>query len=543
MNKARSIEFRFSSVFLFVLAAVVVLGSFSAWRLSGYRTYSDELRDRFFRSTQYIGDLNNHTSDFRAGEATGLLSSNNSDVASNTQDLKKLDDLIALAQHSYEHVYHEKSELALYTKFRTEWSIYRKGADRVLARWAAGPKSEATAMYRTSSRRAYDAASDTLGLLTDLNIADAHAATAQADGAYREAVLLTMLAMTFAGLMVVGGLIHMRRSIADPLVDLARTMRLLARNRMDVEIHGSERRDEIGEMARAVAVFRENAIDLALSQRTLADQASMLAEKLAAEQRLTELQRNFLSMASHEFRTPLTIIDGHAQRLISSSSRLGPDDVAERASKIRGAVLRITSVTDQLIDAARLVDGGTELYFHPNQLDLNHVLREVCRVHRDVVPNIHLWENFESAPLYIIGDRKLLFHLFSNLISNSIKYSVGEIRIKISAELAGNKAIVTVDDHGVGIPQTDRDHLFERYFRGGNVSGIVGTGIGLYLVKTVAVLHGGEISVESEEGKGSRFTVRLPAGAPLRSDIGPSATSDRNRAVAPVGATTSGNSG
>ena len=93
-------------------------------------------------------------------------------------------------------------------------------------------------------------------------------------------------------------------------------MRRLAANDTEIEIPETERQDEIGEMARATVVFRNNAIELVRSQRTLARQAAMLEEQLANEQRLALLQRNFVSMASHEFRTPMTIIDGHARRLI-----------------------------------------------------------------------------------------------------------------------------------------------------------------------------------------------------------------------------------
>src|SRR5260370_16671586 len=98
-------------------------------------------------------------------------------------------------------------------------------------------------------------------------------------------------------------------------------MHRLAANDTDIEIRGTERQDEIGEMERAAVVFRNNAIELMVTQRGLAQQASMLEEKLAAERHLTQLQRNFVSMASHEVRTPLTIISGHALRLINLASR------------------------------------------------------------------------------------------------------------------------------------------------------------------------------------------------------------------------------
>lgn len=524
MSRRDSIRFRFSTVFLLVLLVVVILGSFSIWRLTDYHKFSAEIRDRFFRSTQYIGDLNNFTSDFRAAEGTRLLSSNAAESAANDKERTELDRRIVLAQHSYEHIHHDKDEADLYAKFQAQWFAYRDIANQVRALSSSGRKPEAIAMYMASSRAAYDAASDTLGELTDLNAANAQAAARRADMAYREAQRVTSAAVGFAGLLVVGGLLYMRRSITDPLLDLARSMHGLAGKDLDVDIPGVGRDDEIGEMARAVVVFRDALIDVAISQRALADQASLLAEKLAAEQRLTQLQRNFVSMASHEFRTPLTIIDGQAQRLINTKDRLGPDDVAGRAGKIRGAVLRITSVIDNLIGSSRLFDGEAKLYFHPTELDLRALLREVCRLHREVVPRAQIFEAYGTPPLPIRGDQKLLFQAFSNLLSNAIKYSPDGSLIKISATAEPGWISVAIEDRGVGIPEKDVERLFERYFRGSNVSGIVGTGVGLYLVKTVIDLHGGEIAVESREGKGSRFTVRLPASPARPPDVSPEAS-------------------
>ena len=103
--------------------------------------------------------------------------------------------------------------------------------------------------------------------------------------------------------------------------------------------------------------------------------------------------------------------------------------------------------------------------------------------------------------------------MFSNLLTNSAKYTERGGKIRLTARLTGAEVVVTVSDNGIGIPAKDIDALFERYYRGSNVSGIVGTGVGLYLVKMVVEVHGGQIAVESTEGKGSRFTIRLPVTA------------------------------
>jgi signal transduction histidine kinase len=221
-------------------------------------------------------------------------------------------------------------------------------------------------------------------------------------------------------------------------------------------------------------------------------------------------QRNFVSMASHEFRTPLTIVDGHARRLEKMRDSMASAEIGERAGKIRAAVLRLTHLIDNLLNSARLADGGAELYFDPADMDLRALLREVCQLHREMVPGAQIVERFDAKPMPMVGDAKLLFQVFSNLLSNAVKYSPSGGMIEVDAASVADEAVIAVADCGIGIPAGDLDRLFKRYHRGSNVSGIVGTGVGLYLVKMAVDLHKGGIEVESREGNGSRFIVRLP---------------------------------
>jgi two-component system OmpR family sensor kinase len=374
----------------------------------------------------------------------------------------------------------------------------------------ADRKADAQALYGGASRAAYEAASDTLGQLTDQAVADAQAASERLGVAYRQAFWLIVLGMVIAGVMVVAALVHIRRSISAPLLQLADRMRRLAANNTDIDIPETARRDEIGKMAQATVVFRNNAIELMRSQRTLARQAALLEEQLAHEQRLAFAQRNFISMASHEFRTPLTIIDGHARRLQKAREGAPTREIGERVGKIRAAVLRLTHLIDNLLSSGRLIDGGAELYFEPAALDLAALLRDVCQLHREMVPAAEIVEGFGDASIPIVGDAKLLFQVFSNLLANAVKYSPNGGAILVEAEASAGEAIASVTDRGIGIPAPDLSRLFERYYRGGNVSGIVGTGVGLYLVKTAVDLHEGRVEVASHEGGGSRFVVRLP---------------------------------
>jgi two-component system, OmpR family, sensor kinase len=515
MGGTWSLRTRAWSLAALVFLLVMLLGLFSLWRLDDYDIIVGEIRERYLQNTQFLGDLNNFTSDFRAAEGAALLASAPSEIDDNAKEIERLDHLVTLAEHSFEHIRNDAATNERYADFAARWLAYRHVANQVLALANTSRGAEGIALYRKESRQAYDAASDALGLLTERNRHHAAEASQRADKAYRQARYLTVLAIVVAGLIVIGGLIYVRRTILRPLFELAKRMRRLVANEMDIESAGIERRDEVGEMARAVMVFRNNAVELAVSQRALAQQASMLSEKLTYERHLTELQRNFLAMASHEFRTPLTIIDGQAQRLINARERLTADDIARRASDVRAAVARMTIVIDRLIDASRLTDGGAELYFHPGEFDLAALLHDVCQSHRELTPHAQIIEHLVTRPLAMVGDQKLLSQVFHNIVGNAVKYSPRQATVHVSTALDGGQAVVTVEDRGLGVPAADLGRLFERYYRGSNVTGIVGSGIGLYLVKTVIDLHQGAVSVESREGEGSRFVVRLPVNQPV----------------------------
>src|SRR5581483_11511527 len=164
---------------------------------------------------------------------------------------------------------------------------------------------------------------------------------------------------------------------------------------------------------------------------------------------------------------------------------------AERAAKIRRAVQRMTHLIENLLSSSRLMDADASIALETGAVDLGVLLHEVAQLHREMSPNARIVERFETAQLPMVGDAKLLFQVFSNLVGNAIKYSPRGADVETAARRSAHDITVTVADRGMGIPASNLPHLFERYFRGSNVSGIVGTGIGLYLVKVVVELHGG----------------------------------------------------
>jgi two-component system, OmpR family, sensor kinase len=518
MRRTRSISTRLSLVFVFLFLLVILLGLFGLGSLSYFNGVSSQVQDRWLPSTRVLGDLNNFTSDFRAAEAASLLAADSSELATRETEMASLDRVISAARRGYSRIPHDATENRLYAQFAAQWEQYRDVVRRVqsLSRTTAGPA--AVDLYNTESKKAYDAASDTLGLLTDRNVASAEEASARAQAAYRQARWLIGLTMLLAGLLAAGAMAYVRRAISAPLLDMTRRMHRLAANETSIEVEGTARADEIGEMARAIVVFRDNAIEVINSRHGLAQQALMLQEKLAEERRLTLLQRNFVSMASHEFRTPLAIIDAHAQHLITMRNSIAPEKLAERALKARRAVRRITHLMDNMVSSSRVADGEIELYFHPARMDLTALLREVCQLQREIAPRAQIMENIETGPRLIPGDANLLFQVFSNLLANAIKYSPNGDGVKVTMRADDSQVAVCVEDHGIGIPEAERPRIFECYYRGTNVSDIVGTGIGLYFVNMVVGLHDGVVVVESKEGEGSRFTVRLPLHSRVRKD-------------------------
>ncbi len=240
-----------------------------------------------------------------------------------------------------------------------------------------------------------------------------------------------------------------------------------------------------------------------------------LEHSLGKERQLNRLQREFVSMVSHEFRTPLAIIDGAAQRLVRRKGALKPHDVAEKTERIRKAVARMTTLIDSTLCASRLDAGKIELSRRP--FDLAEVVAGVVARQAEISTDHDFVVDMADLPPAVYADPEYIERVFANLVSNAVKYSGRQPRIEIAGWSEGNVAAVSVRDHGVGIPSDQVPRLFQRFFRARTAAGIPGTGIGLHLVRELVEMHGGTIDVVSEEGAGTTFTVRL-ASAPSAND-------------------------
>jgi len=234
-----------------------------------------------------------------------------------------------------------------------------------------------------------------------------------------------------------------------------------------------------------------------------------LQRTLAREIELSRLKSNFVSMVSHEFRTPLGIIQSSAELLRDFHPKMLPEERNEQLESIARNTRRMAGMMEEILVLSRL-DAG-KLDFQPAALDLNgfcrRVLDEVLSATSRRCP-IELL--LKLVPGQALADERLLGHIFTNLLSNAVKYSEPGATVRFTIERDGSHAVCTVSDAGIGIPEEDLQHLFKAFHRGGNVGTRPGTGLGLLLVKRCADLHGGKLQLKSKIGEGTTVTVRLP---------------------------------
>jgi len=245
-------------------------------------------------------------------------------------------------------------------------------------------------------------------------------------------------------------------------------------------------------------------------------QRATLAEAVERQRREVEeavrIRDDFMSLAAHEFRTPLTSLYGYAQLLRSSAGQSNTFSSRDRRAieVIVAQVERFNLLVDTLLDVSR-IDGG-QLKLDRAPLDISEVVRPAAAEIQPLLSRHRLRVDESDAALLVEGDAGRLVQAFENLLLNAIKYSPtgGEIVVRVSRD--GDQARVDVIDHGIGIPKSALPQLFSKFFRAGNVDAlqIGGLGIGLYIVSEIVSLHGGTLAVESDEGQGSMFSVLLP---------------------------------
>ena len=237
-----------------------------------------------------------------------------------------------------------------------------------------------------------------------------------------------------------------------------------------------------------------------------------LASALETERELGELKSRFVSMASHEFRTPLSTVLSSASLINSYAERTDFDNVSKHANRIKSAVNNLNTILTEFLSLGKLDEGKTEINLQPVNLskmiqDVHSEIKGIFRPGQELVCH---HEGDEEFPL----DPALFKHALLNLLSNAIKYSPDGATIEIRTSITPGQMHLRVIDQGMGIPKADQKHLFTRFFRAQNAINIQGTGLGLYIVKRYVELMNGEIGFTSKEGKGTEFWVRVHPSSP-----------------------------
>jgi signal transduction histidine kinase len=241
---------------------------------------------------------------------------------------------------------------------------------------------------------------------------------------------------------------------------------------------------------------------------------SRTSELQAHADRMAELEKvksDFLKVASHELRGPLAILKGYISMLSDGSLALDSPSTAKVFTVISAKLQEVSDLVEQMLETARLEDSRLQL--HLERQDLTGVLAEAAERVRPLAAGTHRLElDFDLESVPVLADHDRLLTIVTNLLDNAVKYSPDGGKVEVSLSTQGATALIRVKDHGLGISAADLTRLFTRFGRivtAGN-SHLPGTGLGLYFARELARLHGGDITVESEEGVGSTFTVSLP---------------------------------
>ncbi|NEO30555.1 MAG: PAS domain S-box protein [Symploca sp. SIO3C6] len=234
-----------------------------------------------------------------------------------------------------------------------------------------------------------------------------------------------------------------------------------------------------------------------------------MRKALAKERELSELRSSFVSLVSHEFRTPLTTILSSSELLQRYNHKLSDEKKFNHHYRIRSAVMLMTQLLDEVLTIGKAEAG--QLRCEPTLMDLLAFCTEVVDSMQIGANNKHkLTLEVFGEPTEVQMDEKLLRHILTNLLSNAIKYSHEGGEIEFDLTYNYSDVVFIIKDSGIGIPQKELENLFDAFRRASNVGTIQGTGLGLAIVKRCVDLHKGKIFVESEVGLGTTFTVTLP---------------------------------
>ena len=278
---------------------------------------------------------------------------------------------------------------------------------------------------------------------------------------------------------------------------------------MNLELLDNARKREIKARKAAEQLLESKSRELYVAMNDVALANKELEASLVREKELGKLKSSFIAVASHQFRTPLAVIQSNAElleMLNNTGVKQEPEKYAKVTSRITAAIANMTALMDDVLTLGKLTSGSVRCI--PEDIDLvefcEKLIKEFNLIQQDGRV-LDLVTNGEAYNLQL--DPKLLTHSLTNLISNAFKYSVGKENPQLSINFKPTEVVLSVKDFGLGIPETQLSNLFEPFFRADNVTEIQGTGLGLSIAKEYVEVNKGEIAAKSVLGEGSCFEI------------------------------------
>lgn len=233
-----------------------------------------------------------------------------------------------------------------------------------------------------------------------------------------------------------------------------------------------------------------------------------LHEALEKEKQLNEIKSRFVSMASHEFRTPLSAVLSSATLLSKYTKEDDQEKRNKHIDRIKDSVKHLNDILEDFLSLGRLDEG--RITADPHEFNLSEMINETLADVKVVLKPGQRFNLKYEGEEKVNADKKLLRNILINLISNAAKFSAEDLPITISANSDSEKNVITVSDKGIGISQKDQERLFTMFYRASNVTNIQGTGLGLHIVKRYLGLINGTVNLQSTLGKGTSITITFP---------------------------------
>lgn len=256
------------------------------------------------------------------------------------------------------------------------------------------------------------------------------------------------------------------------------------------------------------AKVEERTIILKEALMKLEQSQSELSEALDKERQLNEIKSRFVSMASHEFRTPLSTVLSSASLLSKYVTSEDQEKRNKHINRIKESVKHLNDILEDFLSLGKLDEGKVSLHF--SEFDMQDLVKETTEEMKGLLKKDQQLVTDHHGPTDVVSDKNLLKNILINLITNAIKFSNDGTTVTIRSNLEEGRAEITVADEGIGIAKEDQLHLFSSFFRGHNAINIQGTGLGLHIVKRYLDLLKGSAKIKSELNKGTTISIIIP---------------------------------